>query len=258
MKVWRSGLAILLVAIFGLMGCAKKEEPKVTAIKVTIRPQAGTGVDVNNARVQIYSDAQFQNLVTEGAATGSSVEASVTLEVSPGTYYVVAWKDVNSNGTLDAGDFYGFYANDLGQPLGVTLSEGETVSIEFVVSVYSGGGGGGTTGTIQGTATLAQGLTGDLGGAVASIYTSYDNWYNDNYLERIPVSGNGATVTFTFSNVDPGTYYLDVWKDNDNSGTWNSGDFAGVYDEDGDGNIDPLQVDAGETVQVTITVFQLQ
>lgn len=137
----------------------------------------------------------------------------------PWNLLVVAWKDVNSNGTLDAGDFYGFYANDLGQPLGVTLSEGETVSVEFVVAVYSGDGGSGITGMIQGTATLAQGLTGDLGGAVASIYTPYDNWNNDNNLERIPVSGNGTTVTFTFSNVDPGTYYLDVWKDNDNSGT---------------------------------------
>ena len=243
------GLLTALMILSVITGCKKKEtQPSITAIKVTLKAQAGTNVDVNNTRVQIYSDADFVNLVKEGPATGTSVEASVTLEVNPGTYYVLAWKDMNNNGVIDGGDIYGFYANDVGQPNPVNVQEGKTTEITFTVGVYV------VSTTIEGTATLAAGVQGDLGGAKASIYASVDDWNADNYLQRIDVDGSGPSVTFTFTDLDAGTYYVDVWKDNDNSGNWSPGDFVGTYDTNGDFIPDPIQVSEGSTVDVQITV----
>lgn len=57
------------------------------------------------------------------------------------------------------------------------------------------------------------------------------------------VAGN-----YTISNVTPGTYYLDAWKDNsNNSGTFNAGDFFNVYGSGTYPNytLSPFQVSAG-------------
>lgn len=244
-----------------LVGCKKEEKP--TGIQGTIRPQAGFNIDVNNIRVQIYSgyDNQtgFNGLIKEAAATGSAVEATYSMELSPGNYYVVAWKDMDNDQVLTSGDIYGFKANDLGQPLAVTVTEGNMATVDFTVYIY---GQGATGNTIEGTATLAQGLTGDLSGAVASIYLTQDDWQNDAYLSRISVDGSGTTVSFTFSNVDDGTYYLDVWKDMDASGGWSYGDFAGVYGvmNPVDGTVSvltPIVLSGGQTENVSITVYRL-
>lgn len=247
------GLLSAILILNVIIGCKKKEtEPSITGIMVILQAQPGTNVDVNNTRVQIYFDAEFVNLVKEGAATGTSVEASITLEVNPGTYYVLAWKDMNNNGVIDGGDIYGFYANDVGQPNPVNVQEGKTVEITFTVGLYV------VSTTIRGTATLAEGLQGDLGGAIASLYASIDDWNADNYLERINVEGSGNSVTFVFSDLDAGVYYLDVWKDNDNSGNWTAGDFVGVYDTNGDFVPDPINLSEGSTVDVEVTVGILQ
>lgn len=256
-------LIITVVGIFLALGCSKKkEQPSPTGIQGTIRPQAGFNIDVNNTRVQIYSgyDNQtgFNGLVKEDAATGSSVEATYSIEIAPGNYYVVAWKDMDNDHNLSGGDIYGYYANDLGQPLAVTVTEGKMVTVDFTVYTY---GGGGASNTINGTASLSQGLTGDLSGAYASIYASSNDWAADNYISRITVSGSGATVNFTFNDVADGTYYLDIWKDMDGSGTWSSGDFAGVYGSlnpnTGNADLSPINVSGGQTQTVSVTVYRL-
>ncbi len=267
--MWKKVIVISAVGALLIMGCSKKEEqPSPTGIQGTIRPQAGFNIDVNNIRVQVYSgydnETGFNGLVKEDAATGSAVEASYSIELAPGNYYVVAWKDMNNDHVLSENDIYGFYANDLGQPLAVTVVQGQMTTVDFTVYPYTGGGGGGGGGngnTITGTASLAPGVTGDLSGAYASIYASAQDWSQDNYIARINVNGAGTTVNFTFNNVADGTYYLDIWKDNDGNGTWSNGDFAGVY-----GTLDPntyqasltpIAVSNGQTQTVNVTVYRL-
>ena len=254
---------ILVGMVCGLvvLGCKKK----TTGIQGTIRPQPGTNVDVNNIRVQIYSgydnETGFNGLVTETAATGSAVEAKYSVEIPAGIYYVVAWKDMNNDGLITDGDIYGYYQNDIGQPLAVTVSEGEMVTVDFTVYIYSSGGGGGAGNTITGTATLAAGVVGDLAGAVASVYATEADWAADNYLKRIAVTGSGNQVNFTISDLDDGTYYLDVWKDVDGSGSWTPGDLAGVYGDlnptTGEASLNPISLSGGQTMNVQVTVYQL-
>ena len=66
------------------------------------------------------------------------------------------------------------------------------------------------------------------------------------------VSGSGANVSYTIPNVNPGNYYLDIWKDNDNNGFWSIGDFVGWY---GSGawsapTLTEFQISEGQTVNI--------
>jgi uncharacterized protein (DUF2141 family) len=234
-----------------------------TGIQGSIRPEAGENIDVNNIRVQIYSDyddyAGFNGLIKEVVATGSADEANYSVDLPAGIYYVVAWKDMNNDGIITDGDIYGFYRNDLGQPLAVSVPEGEMVTVDFTVYIYTTGGGG--SNSITGTATLAAGVIGDLREAVASLYATPNDWASDNYLLRITVSGGGNIVSFSFTNLEDGTYYLDVWKDVDGSGSWTQGDLVGVYGTldptTGQASLTPITLSGGESKEVTVTVYQL-
>lgn len=110
---------------------------------------------------------------------------------------------------------------------------------------------------ITGSAGFLAGSAGDLSNAKVSLYTTRDNWNNNNPIKWVAATGTGARVTFSISNINAGNYYLDVWKDNDNNGFWSAGDFVGVY-----GNINlgadgltEIQVGMGQTVNVTIDMF---
>jgi len=112
---------------------------------------------------------------------------------------------------------------------------------------------------ITGKASLQAGTPGDLGNALVSIYLSVDDWNNYNPVLTADVSGSGAKVTFVFHDVAPGSYYLDLWVDNDLSDDWSLGDFVGWY---GSGtknapSLSPFMVAEGKTVNKDIDCFIL-
>ncbi|HOW30921.1 MAG TPA: PKD domain-containing protein [Bacteroidales bacterium] len=82
---------------------------------------------------------------------------------------------------------------------------------------------------IQGVAAFSSSIGLDLAGTSARLFTSYDDWNQGKYAFTSPVSGFGPIVEFAFSELLPGTYLLDIWKDNDNSSTRNTGDYYGWY-----------------------------
>lgn len=116
-----------------------------------------------------------------------------------------------------------------------------------------------TTGTISGTLSLAPGMSGELNNTRVAIYSSYDDWLNDRTLMFVAASGSGNSATYSMSNVTPGTYYLDAWKDVDNSGTWNSGDLFGVYGTTQWPNptLSPFSVSAGQTATINVSCIVL-
>ena len=133
----------------------------------------------------------------------------------------------------------------------------------YSVSVQvSDGKGGSATGSgnltvnpavtqIVGTAGLPAGSAGDLSNAKVSIYTSLDTWNLNQPVKFGAVTGAGATVSFTLAdNIVPGNYYLDVWKDIDNSATWSVGDFVGWYGTGGLGSptLTQFSINSGQTV----------
>jgi hypothetical protein len=87
--------------------------PTTGTISGTARLETGVSGDLGNARVAIYKDmADFNaDRVLLSVAT-SGIGASVTYSmpnVTPGTYYLDVWKDVNNNLAWDRGDLWGIY-----------------------------------------------------------------------------------------------------------------------------------------------------
>jgi len=168
----------------------------------------------------------YQYQVNGGAVSGSGPSVSWTAPSQAGTYSV----------TVTVMDGEGGQAMSNGS---ITVSQPVT--------------------KITGTASFPAGSSGDLSNAKVSIYTSYDNWNNNNPLQYIAASGSGSNVSFELTNVTPGIYYLDVWKDNDNSGGWSFGDFVGWYGDGGLGapSLTEISVQGGQTTNVSITMMTI-
>jgi uncharacterized protein (DUF2141 family) len=137
-------------------------------------------------------------------------------------------------------------------------------ALVLVVSVVSCGGDEAeptpTTGTISGTLSLQAGMSGDLNNTRVAIYADLVDWANDLVLASVGASGSGGSATFALSNVTPGTYYLDAWKDVNNNQLFDAGDLYGWYGSATypGGSISPLMVSAGQTTTVTIQMIVLQ
>jgi len=110
---------------------------------------------------------------------------------------------------------------------------------------------------INGTASFPAGTSGDLANAKVSIYTSYDNWNQNNPLQFVAATGNGSNISFTISDMPAGVYYLDVWKDVDNSGGWSYGDYVGWYGNGGLGSpsLTEISILEGETKNLSISMM---
>lgn len=110
-----------------------------------------------------------------------------------------------------------------------------------------------TTGTISGKITLPAGSSGDINNTRVAIYANHDDWNNDRVLKSVAATNNG---TYSFTGITPGTYYLDAWKDNDNSKNLTTGDFFGVYGSGTYPNytLSPFSVTAGQNVKISFEI----
>ena len=111
--------------------------------------------------------------------------------------------------------------------------------------------------TVKGTASFPAGVSGDLSNAKVSLYTSITEWQNNIPVKYAAVTGSGASVTFSLTGILPGTYYLDVWKDIDNDGTWSTNDFVGWYGTGSLGSVTltPFQITEGNTFSCNVTMY---
>jgi hypothetical protein len=105
---------------------------------------------------------------------------------------------------------------------------------------------------VAGQALLRAGSNGDLGNSMAAVYRNVDEWANYMPVAYVRVQGSGPETSFTLSDLVPGVYYLDIWKDVDNSGTWSIGDFVGWYGNGALGApaLTPFMVREGQTKYV--------
>lgn len=109
---------------------------------------------------------------------------------------------------------------------------------------------------ITGTASFPESVNFDLSGAKVRLFTSLADRALGHAADSTEVFGFGSIVSYTFPAVEPGTYYLDVWKDMDNSITLSTGDFLGWYGT-GDFNsplLKPIIVQSGIPSQVQVQV----
>jgi hypothetical protein len=82
---------------------------------------------------------------------------------------------------------------------------------------------------ITGTASFPEGENFNLAFSKVRLFATLADRQNGNAVDSTEVFGFGPIVSFKLPQVAPGTYYLDVWKDIDNSLTISTGDYIGWY-----------------------------
>ena len=119
---------MLVSAIGFLSGCKKKDEKKSTDLNISIVPLQGETVDVSTLSVELHSSALYNNIVYSAAASGSTTSSTANFtNLEPGTYYLMAWRDVDNNGEYSNGDIFGFYV----EPMTVTKGMQYNVTLEM-------------------------------------------------------------------------------------------------------------------------------
>lgn len=113
-----------------------------------------------------------------------------------------------------------------------------------------------TTGTINGTIALQQGAGGDIVNTRVALFESVDE-----FERNVPTftTATNASGEFTFENINPGSYFISAWKDNNNSGTIDGGDFFGVIGTNQIEGFVPArqQVVAGQNTGFNVTILVL-
>lgn len=110
---------------------------------------------------------------------------------------------------------------------------------------------------IIGTVLFSEGFTGDLSNSVVRLYSSWENWRDIKPVMKTGVIGGGESVSFTFNDIDPGTYLLDVWSDNDRDSIWSGGDFIGWHGTGGFEDIELTEIEIEEGMRVTVQIEML-
>jgi uncharacterized protein (DUF2141 family) len=113
--------------------------------------------------------------------------------------------------------------------------------------------GPGVTTGIAGTVTVQPGSPANPTNARAAVYSSLADFGNDAWVKQAAVTQSGSVWTFSIE-LNAGTYYIDVWKDNDNSGTITVGDIYGYYTTGQGGAPAPVMVAQGQMTPVTMMV----
>ncbi len=108
-----------------------------------------------------------------------------------------------------------------------------------------------TVGTISGTVSIPAGVPGTAGNSRVALYADFADWQADRVLRQVAAGSDGS---YAFSNMAPGTYYLDSWKDNNVNGLFDSGGFFGVFGSGSDPDfvVGPMDVAAGQTVTISV------
>jgi len=142
-KLWLLLFAmVLVVSVVSCGGEDNEPTPTTGTIAGTLTLQAGVSGDLNNSRVAIYEsydDWLNDRVLLYTAASGSGASATYSLgSVTPGTYYLDAWKDVNNNTLFDSGDLFGWYGT--GQyptptlsPFSVSAGQTATINVTCII-----------------------------------------------------------------------------------------------------------------------------
>ena len=229
-KLIFTGLSVILsLMIVSIYSCNKDEEnhaPTITSVVVnptTVNANGITTVSVTAAD-QDGDALTYSYIVSGGSIIGNGATATWTAPAVEGANSV----------TVTVSDGKGGQASS-------------NASLTVLAQVTQ----------ITGTASFLAGTSGDLSNSKVSIYTSWDNWNTNQPIKFAAVTGSGASVSFTLTDVNPGNYYLDVWKDADNDGFWSSGDYVGWYGSGGLGSpsLTEFQITQGQTFNTTIQMY---
>lgn len=109
------------------------------------------------------------------------------------------------------------------------------------------------TAGISGTVMVASGSTADPIHARAAAYSSVAEFDAGLWTRQTPVARRVDAWVFDLE-LDPGSYYVDVWDDSDADGQIGVGDVYGYYAPVSGGAPAPVHVDAGRMTGVAVEV----
>lgn len=113
-----------------------------------------------------------------------------------------------------------------------------------------------TTGTVSGVISLPQGAGGDIVNTRVALFESIDE-----FERNVPTftRATNSSGEFTFENINPGSYFISAWKDNNNSSIIDGGDYFGVIGTNQIEGFVPSrqQVVAGQNTGFDVTIFVL-
>lgn len=104
---------------------------------------------------------------------------------------------------------------------------------------------------VSGYAKLATGETGSLDGVKVYLHPT------GAAVKIMETTGSGNGIVFNVTGIEAGEYWLNIYKDTDNSGAESVGDYFGWYGTGGvwSPDIDYFNVAAGETFSCSITMY---
>jgi len=111
---------------------------------------------------------------------------------------------------------------------------------------------------ITGMAQFKAGVSGDLSNTPGYLYASIEDAENLNPYKTFNLAKAGNIASFIITDIDPGTYYLEIFKDNNNNQTINNGDYYGIYGTvEAFGTVNPMAINISEdqTFMCDITVY---
>jgi hypothetical protein len=196
------GLSCLtVIALFSLVSCKEEVEtiPVIDWVRVSSDTVTSGGITLltTSAYDEDGDELVYSYITTGGVITGYGDSVYWLAPVNGGLYAaVVRVTDPSGNQTIDSVKIF-------------VLPSGKS--------------------EITGTASFPAGINQDLSESRVRLFTSLAARAAGQSSDSVKVFGFGAIVSFRFPQVSPGTYYLDVWKDMDNSITLSSGDFLGWY-----------------------------
>jgi hypothetical protein len=202
------------------------------------------------------------------------VITSVTLSpkiVTPDSITMVKVKATDNDGDLIVYSYYPSAGAIFGTGANVIWHAPDSVGIyTLIVKASDGSGDSGidsinlivseipTPTQLEVTAAFAVGMEGDLSNSRISLFSSLADRIA-RFPQKTMLTGPGSfsILSFTMDSVPPGNYFIDVWKDNDNSSSFSNGDFLGWY---GSGNLLNQQLDMvtilpGKKTEVIIQMY---
>ena len=114
---------------------------------------------------------------------------------------------------------------------------------------------------ITGIAQLEDGVTGDLSNSVVRLFDSRQNFNIFNWIQKIDALSVHGYAYFTFTNISPGSYYVEIIKDNNNNLLEiNTGDYWGVHGS-AEHFMTPelieIQISEGQTIMCNIIMYEM-
>jgi len=188
---------------------------------------AGCGDDDNETN-PVNHDPVILSISVVPSSVSAGASATVTVTATDQDDNTLNYAYVPNGGSIS------------GSGASVSWTAPSTAGAYSVAVTVTDGHGGSDTGTgsltvtpaatgISGTARVAAGVQADLRNSLVRLFADYDDFQNDRTFRSVAAQGSEYSVSFSFTDLPPGTYYLDLWKDMDNSTTYTNNDLYGIY-----------------------------